>query len=146
MNHYTKCRGTLVLLALAATLIGTHAGIIPKPAEMKTGQGKFTLNPQARIEIEENNPAARDAADYLATTLRRSTGYALKISETTGSKGTPNTILITSATVEAAFDGYTDYQVWDKYSEQQSSLVSLIAGQAYYLEALHKEGIGGDQF
>ncbi|MFK8030116.1 MAG: PA14 domain-containing protein [Gammaproteobacteria bacterium] len=33
---------------------------------------------------------------------------------------------------------------WTKYSEQQSAPVQLIAGEAYYLEALQKEGGGGD--
>ncbi len=40
--------------------------------------------------------------------------------------------------------GWTNPQVWDKYPEQQSSLISLTAGQLYYVEALHKEGPGGD--
>jgi hypothetical protein len=33
---------------------------------------------------------------------------------------------------------------WDKFAEQQSSAVTLVAGQAYYLEAIHKEAGGGD--
>jgi len=33
---------------------------------------------------------------------------------------------------------------WDKYAEQQSSPVTLQAGQRYYIEALQKEGGGGD--
>ncbi|MGD0572698.1 MAG: cellulase family glycosylhydrolase [Sedimentisphaerales bacterium] len=32
----------------------------------------------------------------------------------------------------------------NKYTSQQSSSISLVAGQSYYIEALHKEGTGGD--
>ena len=40
--------------------------------------------------------------------------------------------------------GWTDPQQWNKYSSQQSGYISLTAGQRYYIEALHKEGSGGD--
>jgi hypothetical protein len=38
----------------------------------------------------------------------------------------------------------TDQYEWDKYPEQQSSTVSLSAGQKYYIEVLHKENTGAD--
>ena len=40
--------------------------------------------------------------------------------------------------------GYTSPRQWDKFSGQQSAPVTLTAGQAYYIKALHKEGLGGD--
>lgn len=40
--------------------------------------------------------------------------------------------------------GWTDPHEWDKDSAQQSAPISLTAGQKYYIEALHKEGTGGD--
>ena len=36
-----------------------------------------------------------------------------------------------------------DYE-WYKYPEQQSSTISLVAGERYYIEVLQKEGGGGD--
>ena len=33
---------------------------------------------------------------------------------------------------------------WTVYGTQQSSPISLVAGQSYFIEALHKEGSGGD--
>ena len=39
---------------------------------------------------------------------------------------------------------WTNKYQWNKYSSQQSSSISLVAGQSYYIEALHKEGGGGD--
>jgi len=41
---------------------------------------------------------------------------------------------------------WTDPLQWNKQSTQQSSAISLTAGQSYYFEILHKEGAGGDHF
>jgi hypothetical protein len=47
--------------------------------------------------------------------------------------------------VEIAFvPGHTAGKQWTKYPEQQSAPVRLQGGRAYYLEALHKQGGGGD--
>lgn len=44
----------------------------------------------------------------------------------------------------ASVPGWTSSREWGKYTEQQSSPVSLAAGSVYYVEALMKEGGGGD--
>ena len=44
----------------------------------------------------------------------------------------------------ANVSGWTYQRQWDKYTTQRSSLVNLVAGQRYYIEALLKEGTGGD--
>lgn len=44
----------------------------------------------------------------------------------------------------ASVPSHTSTSQWDKYPEQQSSLIALVAGQSYSLEALHKESWGGD--
>jgi hypothetical protein len=44
----------------------------------------------------------------------------------------------------ANVDDYTGCRQWNKYSSQQSSPIHLTKGQYYYVEALHKEGGGGD--
>jgi hypothetical protein len=41
-------------------------------------------------------------------------------------------------------NGWTSYQQWDSYPEQQSAPITLAAGGKYYIEALMKEGGGGD--
>jgi parallel beta-helix repeat protein len=38
---------------------------------------------------------------------------------------------------------YTDYHQFNKFSSQQSVQIKLQAGQAYYIEVLHKQGAGG---
>lgn len=44
----------------------------------------------------------------------------------------------------ASVSGYTNPRQWTKYPSQQSMAVALTAGQKYYIEALHKEGVGTD--
>jgi hypothetical protein len=47
--------------------------------------------------------------------------------------------------VRIAFvDKYTNVRQWEKYTTQQSSPVQLVEGRRYYIEALHKEGVGSD--
>ncbi len=48
------------------------------------------------------------------------------------------------ASLVARVPGWTSSRIWDKYPEQQSAPIPLLAGQRYYVEALQKEGGGGD--
>ncbi len=48
------------------------------------------------------------------------------------------------AALIASVSGYASYDQWDKFDSQSSSEVQLLAGQRYYIDALHKEGSGGD--
>ncbi|RYY25796.1 MAG: hypothetical protein EOP41_04980, partial [Sphingobacteriaceae bacterium] len=44
----------------------------------------------------------------------------------------------------ASVDGWTSYREFGKYSSQKSAEITLQAGTKYYIEALQKEGGGGD--
>ena len=55
------------------------------------------------------------------------------------SDGTP-----ANANMIANVPGWTNSRVWNKFSEQESDAVALVAGRKYYIEVLHKEGTGGD--
>ncbi|NWK55283.1 cadherin domain-containing protein [Verrucomicrobiaceae bacterium N1E253] len=44
----------------------------------------------------------------------------------------------------AYVDGWTSEKAWTAKSSQTSATISLEAGKAYYIEAIHKEGGGGD--
>ena len=44
----------------------------------------------------------------------------------------------------ASVPGWAGPRDWDKFAEQQSSPIALVAGETYYIEALQKEGGGGD--
>jgi regulation of enolase protein 1 (concanavalin A-like superfamily) len=48
------------------------------------------------------------------------------------------------ATRIAYVSGYTSERAWTANTTQKSTLLQLAAGQRYYIEALHKEGGGGD--
>ncbi|MCE7990242.1 MAG: DUF1929 domain-containing protein [Caldilinea sp. CFX5] len=49
-----------------------------------------------------------------------------------------------NAVVIASVPGWSNPREWGKYTQQQSALITLQAGQKYYMEALQKEGGGGD--
>ena len=40
--------------------------------------------------------------------------------------------------------GATNVRQWNKFASQESSPVSLMEGKKYYIEALHKQGVGSD--
>jgi len=49
-----------------------------------------------------------------------------------------------NAALIAEVAGWTNHLVWDKEAGQQSAPITLVGGQKYYIEALMKEGGGGD--
>ncbi len=52
--------------------------------------------------------------------------------------------LATSKRAIAQVPGWTNPREWTKYAQQQSAAIPLVANQRYYIEALMKEGEGGD--
>lgn len=44
----------------------------------------------------------------------------------------------------ASLTSYSNPQQWTKFASQKSASIALVAGQRYYIEALMKEGYGGD--
>ncbi len=44
----------------------------------------------------------------------------------------------------ASVPSWAPVRGWDKFPEQRSAMIPLVEGQEYYIEALHKEGWGGD--
>jgi hypothetical protein len=49
-----------------------------------------------------------------------------------------------SASQIASVSGWTNHAQWTKYASQESDPVHLVAGTPYYIETLHKEGLGTD--
>lgn len=49
-----------------------------------------------------------------------------------------------NAELISSVPGWTSVRQWDKFSSQKSTTISLQAGERYYVEALVKEGGGGD--
>ena len=50
----------------------------------------------------------------------------------------------TNATQIATVAVWTNAQEWTKETNQKSAAIALTAGKKYYIEALQKEGTGGD--
>ena len=50
----------------------------------------------------------------------------------------------TNTSLIASVPGWTNPDIWNVYSSQQSAPVHLVAGQKYYIEARHQQGGGGD--
>ena len=65
---------------------------------------------------------------------------------TRASCGFRPTITLLNKVEIASVPDWTDSRQWNKYSTQKSapSPITLTAGQRYYVEALQKEGGGGD--
>ncbi len=70
----------ILLSAFAATALAADGGapaLIPLPQKVERHEGAFKLAPDTRIVVDK---ASKDTGKYLAQMLRKSTGYALKVS------------------------------------------------------------------
>ena len=86
----------------------------------------------SRIRAYVTPPASGDYRFFIAS----DDASQLKFSRTGGP---------TNAQTIASVSGYTGQNVWTQNASQISALqTALVAGQPYYIEALHKEGSGGD--
>jgi hypothetical protein len=114
-----------------------------------TSDPRFPDFPSLREYI--NNMDARNYGDNYGTRLRGfvrpdvSGTYSFWIASDDASKlflsinENPD-----STTLIAWVDSWTDYLAFDTYPSQHSADFELEAGKFYYIEALHKEGGGGD--
>jgi len=107
------------------------------------------------------NPSGRDRLTSLETPTNWADNYGVRVRgylyvPVTGQyrfwiAGDDNSQLLLStdatpgkARLIASVPEWTNAREWGKYAQQQSALISLVAGQRYYIEALMKEGTGGD--
>lgn len=126
-----------------------------------TGNARYPNNPDLRWTIP-NFEADDDLANDFGARVRAFlciplTGQyqfwlasdddgQLRISGQIAPLGTPPTSLTVpggSLTTIASVSGWTNWREWNKYGSQQSTVLNLNAG-FYYLEAIYKEGGGGD--
>lgn len=92
-----------------------------------------------------------DWTNYYGQRLRALITPTVTGSYTFALSGDDNAELLLSATDSrqdarriARVPGWTSPLEWDKFDEQRSEPQSLLAGQSYYIEVLHKEHSGGD--
>jgi len=120
-----------------------------------TGNARFPRDPDSE-KIQSDFDSDHDRASSYGSAMR---GYlippisgnytfylasddngALLLSPTTNSAGA---VQIASVVGDGG-QTWTDPYQWNKYASQRSAVQPLVAGQAYYIEARQKDGVGGD--
>jgi len=93
----------------------------------------------------------RDAADYYGSRIRgyicppQTGNYTFWIAGDDATELWLSTNSDPANKVKIAYSqSWTNYREWNKFATQRSASIYLLAGQKYYVEALHKEGNGGD--
>lgn len=66
-----------LLLVPALTIAASHPAIIPQPRQATWGEGTLVL--RSNVSVSAEAASLRPAADYLATMLRRATGYKVPV-------------------------------------------------------------------
>jgi len=134
----------------AGVLREVYPGIPGNTVAQLTNNVNFPNNP-ATQEVLSVFEAPTDVAEQYG---QRLTAYV--VPPTTGNyvfwiASDDNSILYLSTDdtpakkrVIASVPGWTGSRAWGTYPEQQSTAISLAAGQRYYIEALMKEDGGGD--
>lgn len=120
-----------------------------------TGNARFPRDPNWE-KIQASFDADRDRASSFGSVIR---GYvippvsgnytfyiasddnsALLLSTTTN----PASAVQIASVVGSGGQTSTDLYQWNKFATQRATPRAMVAGQAYYIEARHKEGSGGD--
>ena len=115
-----------------------------------TGNAKYPASPDATATVTSFESPSNSADNYglrmRAYIEAPATGnYTFWIaSDDSGELHLSTDTTQANASLIASVNGYTSSQQWDKYASQKSVEIALIAGQKYYIEALMKEGGGGD--
>ncbi len=101
-------------------------------------------NPAAtfRFSLAQDNYGSRLRAFFLAP---KTGSYTFYMASDDGSELWVSTNASPACAARVAYvNGYTGTNEWSKYTSQKSVPLALTAGGLYYVEALHKEGTGGD--
>jgi autotransporter-associated beta strand protein len=115
-----------------------------------TNNAAFPRRPDSLVPLTDFL-SARDIADNYGSRIRAyltpidSGAYRFFIASDDGGTLWLSTDDSPTNTVRIAYvPGWSDYTNWTKYSQQTSGSINLVGGQRYYIEALQKEGGGGD--
>jgi hexosaminidase len=103
MRAYLLAIGVSFFAATAFSAELTGPAVIPAPQKMEVREGRFQLDPGARVQVDESSVAT---GEYLAAKLRPATGYRLPV-ETNGEPPKGGIQLTTKgARVELGAEGY----------------------------------------
>mgnify|MGYP001243231852 CR=1 FL=1 len=85
----------------------TQLSLIPKPLQITDATGHFELNAQSAIRLENSNDELTRLGEYLGTTLRPATGFALPVTIADDPKeGVIVLRLLTERNPDLAEEGY----------------------------------------
>ena len=124
---------------------GTTVDTIP----VETGADEITYYPSFAVLYDqyndEDNYGSKWSA-YLAPKVSGDYTFWIAGSDSCELKltTTGDTLDPLGADIIASFVGSTGEEEWDTFPSQQSATFSLVAGELYYIEALHKAGTGED--
>jgi hexosaminidase len=91
----------------AAVHVASFADVVPAPASAKPGGTQYTLSRTAKIYITADSADAAAIGGYLATILRRSTGYPLPVVDArAGRTGKGISLLLSGADASVGSQGY----------------------------------------
>ncbi len=125
-------------------------GISGNPVNNLTSDINYPMNPNGRALITSLE-GPTDWADNYGTRIRgylyppADGNYTFWIASDDYSQLWLSTDADPCHAVQIAYvSGWTNSREWTKYTSQTSTPKSLLAGHKYYIEALQKEGTGGD--
>jgi hexosaminidase len=95
--------------AITPTITLAQSLIIPLPAELKRGDGKFILQPDTAIIVDKNSTAALAAAEFFSQAIATPTNYRLHPIAQPIVKAPANAIVLTQQDADAKLgpEGYT---------------------------------------
>jgi len=93
-----SCAGMLIANSQAAESV---PAVIPNPVSMEVREGVFRLNKNTRIVYEHGAHGAESVAEYVASVLRPSTGYAFSVVAGPGDEtAVDNAVLLSTRTAD----------------------------------------------
>jgi glucose/arabinose dehydrogenase len=146
----TNTTSATLSISTNGVLRQVYTGISGVTVADLTNSANFPKNPSS-VDVLLNFESPTDVDDNYGQRLRAfltppATGnYVFWIASDDGSVlylGTNQ--LPSSARAIASVPDWTSSREWTKFPSQQSASIPLVAGQRYYIEALMKEGSGGD--
>jgi hypothetical protein len=116
-----------------------------------TGSGHYPASPTGRAYVTGLFEGPRDWEDNYGTRFRgtfvapMAGNYRFWVASDDGGELWLGTGAGAETSRRIAYvDGWTNYRDWTAQTNQRSAAILLQAGNRYYIEALHKEGGGGD--
>ena len=141
---------TIDVVEGVGAMMETFTGISGTAVSDLTSSGKYPDGPDSSEVVNEfqapwnynNNYGVRM---YAWLTVPATGSYTFWIaSDDNGQLRLSSDAYPINSSLIASVPGYTNIRQWDKYTEQRSAPIDLIEGQMSYIEALMKEGTGGD--